>query len=69
MQYLVTSPGERTITVEAQNSTQAKRQACRYWGINPSDKWCGISAMMARKIDEKGSINGAENSSKKGLRN
>ena len=50
MQYLVTSPGERTITVEAQNSTQAKKQACRYWGIKPSDPWCGLSAMTAKKI-------------------
>lgn len=52
MQYLVTSPGERTITVEAQNSTQAKRKACRFWGIKPSDSWCGLSALKARKIKE-----------------
>lgn len=50
MQYLVTSPGERTITVEAQNSIQAKRKACRFWGIKPSDPWCGLSAMTAKKI-------------------
>lgn len=54
MQYLVTSPGERTITVEAQNSTQAKRQACRFWGIKPSDPWCGMPALKARKIKESG---------------
>jgi len=52
MKYIVASPGERTITVEAQNSTQAKRKACRYWGIKPSDKWCGITALKARRIRE-----------------
>ena len=54
MKYLVISPGERTITVEAQNSTQAKRQACKYWNIKPSDPWCGLSALKAQKIKESG---------------
>ncbi len=52
MKYIVTSPGERTITVEAKNSTQAKRKACRFWGISPSDPWCGLSALRAKKIKE-----------------
>lgn len=52
MQYLVTSPGERTITVEAQNSTQAKRQACSVWGRKPSDKWTGVPALKARRLDK-----------------
>ena len=54
MQYLVTSPGERVIAIEAKNSIQAKRKACRYWGIKPSDSWCGLSALKARKIKESG---------------
>jgi hypothetical protein len=51
--YIVTSPGGREVEVEAQNSTQAKRKACRYWGIKPSDKWCGITALTARRIKRK----------------
>lgn len=50
MRYLVVSPGGRTLEIEAINGTQAKRQACRYWNIKPSDPWCGMSAMTAKKI-------------------
>ena len=53
MKYIVTSPGERTITVEAQNSTQAKKEACKFWGIKPNDEWCGITALTARRIKRK----------------
>lgn len=52
MKYIVTSPGGREVEIEAKNSTQAKRQACKYWGIKPSDKWCGLSALTARKLNE-----------------
>lgn len=52
MKYIVTTPGERTITVDAQNSTQAKKIACKYLGIKPSDKWCGLSSLIAKKIKE-----------------
>jgi hypothetical protein len=54
MKYLVISPGEREIVIEAKNSIQAKRKACRFWGIKPSDPWCGLSALKARKIKESG---------------
>ena len=49
MKYLVISPGGREVEIEAQNSTQAKKEACRYWGIKPSDKWCGITALKAMR--------------------
>jgi len=52
MKYLVISPGEREIVIEAKNSIQAKRKACRYWGIKPSDKWCGITALTARRCED-----------------
>jgi|GEM_PF-980436 hypothetical protein len=44
---------EQEAVVEAQNSTQAKRKACRLWGVSPSDEWHGISTMQARKLTEK----------------
>lgn len=51
MSYLVISPGGREIEIEAGNSTQAKRKACKLWGIKPSDKWCGVSSLIARRIN------------------
>jgi len=39
--------------VEAKNATQAKRKACRLWGVSPNDEWHGISTMQARKLTEK----------------
>jgi len=53
MLYKVISPMlEQEIIVEAQNSTQAKRKACRLWGVSPSDEWHGISTMTARRLTE-----------------
>lgn len=52
MKYLVVSPGEREITVEAPNSTKAKQLACKFWGIKPSDEWCGVSVLKVTKIKE-----------------
>ena len=52
MRYLVVSPGERQITIEAPNSAKAKRLACKFWGIKPNDEWCGVSALKARKIKQ-----------------
>lgn len=49
MKYIVTSPGGREVEVEAQNSTQAKKEACKHWGISSNDKWCGITALKARR--------------------
>jgi len=43
---------EQELIVEAKNATQAKRKACRLWGISPSDPWHGISTMHARKLTE-----------------
>ena len=52
MKYIVISPGGREVEIEAQNSTQAKRKACKFWGIKPSDEWCGITALTASRIKE-----------------
>jgi len=41
---------EQEIVVEAKDSAQAKRKACRLWGVSPSDEWHGISTMQARKL-------------------
>lgn len=56
MRYLVVSPGGRTLEIEAINGTQAKRKACRYWNIKPSDPWCGMSGMKAIKIEPERSV-------------
>lgn len=50
MKYIVTSPSERTIEVEAKNATEAKYEACKIWGICPGDKWCGVSVMKAKMV-------------------
>lgn len=54
MNYLVISPGGREIRIEAKNSTQAKREACRHWDIKPGDKWCGVSSLHTRRFNEEG---------------
>jgi hypothetical protein len=48
--YFVKNVSGRTLTVEAKDSTQAKRKACKYWGFKPSDYWLGITSMHARRI-------------------
>lgn len=48
--YEVISPGGRKFICVAKDSRDAKRQACRFWGIRPSDRWCGITALKAKKI-------------------
>lgn len=53
MLYKVTSYMlEQEAVVEAKNSAQAKRKACKLWGINPSDPWHGISTLTARRLTE-----------------
>ncbi|MCR4436193.1 MAG: hypothetical protein QHH06_10470 [Clostridiales bacterium] len=54
MKYIVTSPGGRMVEIEAANSSKAKREACKFFGIRTSDPWCGMSAMTARRIGETG---------------
>lgn len=48
--YQVRRVGGREITVPAKNSTEAKRKACRFWGVNPNDRWIGISSCSAKLI-------------------
>jgi len=44
---------EQEAVVEARDSAQAKRKACKLWGVSPSDRWHGISTMQARRLTEK----------------
>lgn len=48
--YLVNHWSRGSITVQAKNATQAKRAACKIFGINPSDFWCGLSCFTAHRI-------------------
>ncbi len=53
MLYKVTSYMlEQEAVVEARDSAQAKRKACKLWGVSPSDRWHGISTMTARRLTE-----------------
>ena len=51
--YEVSLASGRSVMVEAANSTQAKRKACKYWGYKPGDPWLGLSSMKAQKISKK----------------
>ena len=48
--YLVQSICGRKFHVEAASSDQAKRAFCREYGIRPSDYFCGLSALRARRL-------------------
>ena len=48
--YIVQSSSGRTLHVWAASSNQAKREFCREYGISPSDYWCGLSALTARRL-------------------
>ena len=48
--YIVQSSSGRTLHVWAASSNQAKREFCREYGISPSDYWCGVSALTARRL-------------------
>lgn len=48
--YIVQSLSGRTLHVWAASSNQAKREFCREYGISPSDCWCGLSALTARRL-------------------
>ena len=48
--YLVSSSGGTSLHVEAKTGEQAKRVFCKAFGIRPSDKWCGVRALSARKL-------------------
>lgn len=50
--YIVESPGGRQLQVEANNGEQAKRRACKAWGLRPSCPWVGVRNMRVRKIKE-----------------
>lgn len=48
--YTVSHWSHGTITVQAKNATQAKREACKIFGIKASDFWCGLSCFTAHRI-------------------
>ena len=48
--YIVQSSSGRTLHIWAVSSNQAKREFCREYGISPSDYWCGLSALTARRL-------------------
>ena len=48
--YLVQSSSGRTLHVWAASGNQAKREFCREYGISPSDYWCGLSDLTARRL-------------------
>lgn len=50
--YEITAISGRKTIIEAASSQQAKRMACKHWGLKPSCPWTGIRAMKARKIKE-----------------
>ena len=52
IEYEVTSAGGRKTIVEAKDSAQAKRMACRHWRMTPSCPWTGAAAMKARKVSQ-----------------
>ena len=48
--YIVQSSSGRTLHIWAASSNQAKREFCREYGISPSDYWCGMSDLTARRL-------------------
>lgn len=48
--YIVQSSSGRTLHVWAASSNQAKREFCLEYGISPSDYWCGLSDLTARRL-------------------
>lgn len=50
--YIVTNGSRSPLTVQAKNATEAKRIACKFYGINPHDYWCGITWFTARRVKE-----------------
>lgn len=48
--YMVQSSSGRTLHVWAASGNQAKREFCREYGISPSDYWCGLSDLTARRL-------------------
>lgn len=48
--YLVQNYSGRTLHIWAASNNQAKRIFCKEHGIRPSDSWCGISDLTARKL-------------------
>lgn len=50
--YEVRRPDGPWYRLQARNSSDAKRQYCRLFGLRPSDPWTGIGYLTARKVRE-----------------
>ncbi len=48
--YLVTNPRSKNNITQAEDELHAKENVCRFWEIDPSDRWQGINALTARRI-------------------
>jgi hypothetical protein len=48
--YEVEGPRGRKESIPAKNSGEAKRIYCRRHGISPSDYWCGVTSLKAKRI-------------------
>ena len=49
--YDVTSPGGFIRRIVAKDSAAAKREYCRRLGRKPSDPYCGMAALTARRVE------------------
>ncbi len=51
MKYkVIISGSDRKIIVDAKDSNQAKRKACKAFCIKISDRWCGLKGMHASRV-------------------
>ena len=49
--YEVKSPGGFIRRIVAKDSAAAKREYCRRLGHKPSDPWCGVTVLTARRVE------------------
>ena len=48
--YLVRDLSGTQLHIRAVSGDQAKRIFCRQFGVRPSDYWCGVRSLSARKL-------------------
>jgi hypothetical protein len=58
--YVVTTPGGRTVKIDAPNSSVAKKLVCKMLEIRQNDPWCGVGAMRAAKCKDGNEDEGGE---------
>jgi len=52
VEHEVTAARGRKTIVQAKDSGQVKRQACKHWRMTPGDAWTGTAGMKARKVSQ-----------------